>query len=118
MSITHEAPRRGRRSNAEIAAEKRDRLAESMPSTPEEAIRERAARQAHKSQIALAEMEDVEVRVLKMGADKISMGVHVQGIGDAFYEWKERFMVKPPIAHELEAKGYVEIIGKEYDLER
>lgn len=116
MSFTHEtAPRRGRRSNAEIAAEKRDRLLESMPPQLPQDIRDRAARQAHTEAEELRVAEMIEVKVTKAGHGKISMGIHVPGIGDAHYERGETFMLAEPIALAQEANGYVRIVGKVYD---
>jgi hypothetical protein len=78
----------------------------------EEAARKRAARQAAKSSVQQAPDEVVQVRVLPMGADKISMGEHVAGIGEAHYERGEEFSVNRPIAEALQARGYVEIKTK------
>lgn len=76
----------------------------------DEAAKKRAARQAAKVEVAQVEPEKVTVRVLKAGNEKISMGVHVAGIGEAHYEHGETFVVALPIAEELEERGYVEVI--------
>lgn len=76
----------------------------------EEALKKRAARQAAaKLQDDAPPPEMVECRVLPMGADRISMGIHIAGIGDAFYERGEKFTVERSIAEALEGRGYVEI---------
>lgn len=76
----------------------------------EEAAKKRAARQAAKVEVAQETPDDVTVRVLKKGHEKISMGVHVAGIGEAHYEHGETFKVALPVAEELEARGYVEVV--------
>lgn len=75
-------------------------------------LRRRAARQAV-AKSAAGEVEPVlTVRVLKMGHDKIHMGHHVGGVGEAFYEHGEKFNVARSIALALEDRGYVEIEGE------
>lgn len=54
----------------------------------------------------------VTVRVMKLGHDKISMGQHVGGFGDAYYERGDSFAVAQDIAEALEARGFVEIEGE------
>ena len=49
--------------------------------------------------------------MLPAGHDKISMGVHVGGLGEAHYEEGETFMVDLPIALSLYKKGYVNFEG-------
>jgi hypothetical protein len=75
------------------------------------ALRKRAARQAAGQLNAPRVIEKVRVRVLKLGADKVSMGIHIAGIGEAFYERGEEFEVERQIADSLEDIGYVEIVG-------
>lgn len=91
----------------------------SMPSQAEVAVaaamdaelRKRAARQAAGELSRETPPELTRVRVLKLGADRISMGVHIAGVGEAFYERGESFDTEVPIARELEDRGYVEIVG-------
>ena len=76
----------------------------------EEALKKRAARQAAAKLDAAAPPADmVSCRVLKAGDGKVSMGTHIAGIGDAFYERNETFRVEREIAVALEDRGYVEI---------
>lgn len=82
-----------------------------LEAAAEEAAKKRAARQAAKVEVAQTEPEKVEVRVLKKGDQKISMGVHVAGIGEAHYEHGETFTVAKPIADELEDRGFVELVS-------
>lgn len=51
----------------------------------------------------------VSVRVLKLGADKISTGTHLAELGDEFYAQGEIFEVAKSIADALENRGFVEI---------
>jgi hypothetical protein len=74
-------------------------------------LRKRAARQAAGELHRPASPEMVRVRVLKLGADRVSMGVHIAGVGEAYYEQGEAFDLEAPIAEALEDKGYVEITG-------
>jgi hypothetical protein len=81
-----------------------------------EELRARAARQAAaKRQAAAAgaaaEEEKVNVRVTKLGADKVSMGVHASGIGDAYFEHAEETALPVSVAKTLEERGFVEITG-------
>lgn len=73
------------------------------------ALRAKAARQASKDLSADVAPPECTVRVLKMGADKISTGQHVAGIGEVHYEFAETFKVARPIAQALEDRGFVEI---------
>lgn len=81
-----------------------------LEAAAEEAARKRAARQAAKVEVQQVKPEDVTVRVLKKGDGKISMGVHIAGIGEAHYEAGETFVVSLPIAEELEERGFVEVV--------
>lgn len=56
-----------------------------------------------------AEDPVVTVRVLKLGADKISTGLHMAELGDEFFAQGEVFEIARSIADALEAKGFVEI---------
>lgn len=76
-----------------------------------ESLRKRAAKQAAVAEVVQVAPENVTVRVLKKGHEKISMGVHVPGIGEAHYDHGETFTVALPIAEELEERGYVEIVS-------
>lgn len=78
----------------------------------EDALRKRAARQAATKLAEPVPPDLVECRVLKNGDGKVSMGEHIGGIGDAFYEKGEKFMVERAIATGLEDRGYVEIEGE------
>lgn len=75
----------------------------------QEAAKKRAARQAARPDFEPEKVAMVTCRVLPMGADKISMGIHVSGVGEAHYEHGETFEVSEPIAKALEARGYAEI---------
>ena len=74
------------------------------------AAKKRAARQAAKIEVVQVEPDQVTVRVLKKGNEKVSMGIHVTGIGEAHYEHGETFLVSLPIAEALEERGFVEIV--------
>jgi len=78
-----------------------------------EALKNRAARQA----AIVAEKPEaipiVQARVLPMGDGKISMGVHVPGVGEAHYERGETFSVIETVALALEDRGFVEIVEPE-----
>jgi hypothetical protein len=52
----------------------------------------------------------VAVRITKAGNAKISMGVHVAGVADACYEWKEETSLPEDTAIALEERGFVEIL--------
>jgi hypothetical protein len=58
---------------------------------------------------APAAPDTVTVRVLPMGHEKISMGLHVPNIGEAHYDKGERFDIARGIAQALEDRGFVEI---------
>lgn len=73
-------------------------------------LRRRAARQAASQLEDDRDAPKVKARVLPMGDGKVSMGVHIGGIGDAYYEKGEIIPALPePVAKVLEARGYVEI---------
>lgn len=78
----------------------------------EDALRKRAARQAAAKMADPTPPDLVECRVLKAGDGKVSMGEHIGGIGDAFYEKGEKFMTERVIATALEDRGFVEIEGE------
>lgn len=79
----------------------------------QEALKKRAARQAAAKLREDAPPPDlVSCRVLKNGDGRVSMGQHVPGVGDAFYEKGETFRIERGIAVELEDRGYVEIEGE------
>ena len=83
----------------------------------EDALRKRAARQAAQKMVADAPPPDmVECRVLKAGDGKVSMGIHVPAVGDAFYERGETFSIERSIAVALEDRGLVEISGEPRDV--
>jgi hypothetical protein len=75
-----------------------------------EALKNRAARQAAVVQVAPQNIPVVQVRVLPMGDGKISMGVHVPGVGEAHYERGEQFSLIETVAIALEDRGFVEIL--------
>lgn len=77
----------------------------------QESIRKRAAKQAAKRELAPLDVPVVECVVLPAGHEKISMGVHVGGLGEAHYEEGETFPVELPIALALYKKGYVNFEG-------
>lgn len=75
-----------------------------------ETLRKRAARQAAALLDETNDAPKVSARVLPLGDSKVSMGKHVAGIGEAYFEKGEIIPDLPqPIAKELEARGYVEI---------
>jgi hypothetical protein len=75
-------------------------------------LRKRAARQAAAQIDNPVEVAVVNVRVLPLGDGKISMGVHIGGVGEAFYEKGEIIQAMPePRAQALEGVGYVEIVA-------
>lgn len=76
----------------------------------DEAAKKRAAKQAAKAEQVPDAPEIVTVRVLKAGHEKVSMGIHASGIGEAHYEHGETFTVALPIAEALETRGYVEVV--------
>jgi hypothetical protein len=78
----------------------------------EDALRKRAARQAAAVLAEPVPADIVECRVLKAGDGKVSMGIHVASIGDAFYEKGEKFSIERAIAVALEDRGLVEIEGE------
>lgn len=73
----------------------------------QEALKKRAARQAAKRELMPTTFEGVVCEVLPMGADKISMGEHVPGLGEAHYEEGETFETGANIAVALYKRGYV-----------
>lgn len=75
-------------------------------------LRRRAARQAANQAANPVPEKIVTVRVTKLGHDKIHMGHHVGGIGEAFYERGETFDLAEEIAISLEDRGFVEIEGE------
>jgi len=80
-----------------------------------EALKNRAARQA----AVVAEKPEaipvVQARVLPMGDGKISMGIHIPGVGEAHYERGETFSIIETVAMALEDRGFVEIVPPEPD---
>ena len=54
--------------------------------------------------------ELVPCRVLPMGANKVSMGVHIAGVGEALYDRGAELDAPAKIARELELRGFVEIM--------
>jgi hypothetical protein len=66
----------------------------------------RAAKVQHTTK---AEEPKVSVRVLKKGHGQISMGEHVNGLGDLTYDHGETFELVQSIALDLEDRGLVEI---------
>lgn len=78
-----------------------------------EALKNRAARQAAVVQATPENIPIVQARVLPMGDGKISMGVHVPGVGEAHYERGETFSVIETVAISLEDRGFVEILEPE-----
>jgi len=75
------------------------------------ALKHRAARQAA-SQVKDDTPPDlVDIRILPLGHGKVSMGVHIAGIGDAHYDKGE--IAKGWLrenAEALEARGFAEIL--------
>jgi hypothetical protein len=78
-----------------------------------EALKNRAARQAAVVQATPENIPVVQVRVLPIGDGKISMGVHVPGVGEAHYERGEQFSLIETVAIALEDRGFVEILPPE-----
>jgi hypothetical protein len=56
------------------------------------------------------EEEGVKVRVTKTGHNKVHKGIHVAGIGDVYYAWKDEPSFPLAIAQRLEDRGLVEIL--------
>jgi len=52
---------------------------------------------------------DVKIRVTKLGAGKVSTGVHVAAEGELFADAGDILAVAHDAAEELEARGFVEI---------
>lgn len=73
----------------------------------QEALKKRAARQAHKRELMPTAFPKVTCTVLPMGADKISMGEHVPGLGEVHYEEGETFETTQDIAVALYRRGFV-----------
>lgn len=74
-------------------------------------LKQRAARQAA-AVLKENEVPDlVDIRILPLGDGKVSMGVHVAGIGDAHYEKGEisKGWLREN-AEALEARGFAEIL--------
>ena len=82
-----------------------------------DAVRKRAARQAAKQELAPQAVPTVTCTVLPQGHDKISMGQHVSGLGEAHYEEGETFTIGLPIAIRLYARGFVNFEGARAALE-
>lgn len=78
-----------------------------------EALKNRAARQAAIVAEKPENIPIVQARVLPMGDGKISMGIHVPGVGEAHYERGETFSVIETVALALEDRGFVEIVEPE-----
>jgi hypothetical protein len=91
----------------ELLKTNNERVAEQQAADAE--LRIRAARQRAAAGVP-DPIESVKVRVTKQGDGKISMGKHVPGIGEAYYEWKEEFSIPEPIAKALEDRFLVEIL--------
>lgn len=77
----------------------------------DEALKKRAARQAHKRELAPVNHAVVECTVLPQGHEKISMGQHVAGLGEVHYEEGERFSCALPTAVTLYERGFVNFEG-------
>lgn len=75
-----------------------------------EALKNRAARQAAVVTATPENIPMVQARVLPMGDGKISMGIHIPGVGEAHYERGETFSVIETVALDLEDRGFVEIV--------
>lgn len=84
-----------------LQADAREKLVE------DEKLKKRAARQAAKNLDAPKPQEMVECTVLPKGDGKISMGVHIAGVGEAFYEEDETVNIALPQALNLYDLGYV-----------
>lgn len=74
-------------------------------------LRKRAARQAAGAIGQPAPIDKVRVLVTKLGGDKISMGIHIAGIGEAHYEQGEECDLERRIAEAHENVGWVMILG-------
>lgn len=77
----------------------------------QEALRKRAARQAHKREQAPPSHAQVECTVLPQGHEKISIGQHAAGLGEVHYEEGEKFTVALPTALALYERGFVNFDG-------
>lgn len=73
-------------------------------------LKQRAARQAA-TEIKEKVVDLVDIRILPLGDGKVSMGIHIAGVGDAHYEKGE--IAKGWLrenAEALEARGFAEIL--------
>lgn len=77
----------------------------------QEDLKKRAARQAAKQLRDPQEIPQVEVTILPLGDGKISMGEHVGGIGEAYFEEGEKVTLQLPIAVGLYDRGFVNFEG-------
>ena len=73
----------------------------------QEAAKARAARQHAIAGTRAPEM--VNTRITKMGDGKVSMGIHVAGIGEACYERNEEPELPLDVAQRLDDLGFAEI---------
>lgn len=76
-----------------------------------ERLKKRAARQAAKNIGQAKPEETVKAVVLPKGDGKISMGVHIPSVGEAYYEEGEEITVAKSIAIELYDRGYINFDG-------
>jgi len=77
-------------------------------------LKQRAARQAVAAVTEAVEEDLVDIRILPLGDGKVSMGIHIPGIGDAHYERGE--IAKGWLrenAEALEQRGFAEILPPE-----
>lgn len=77
-------------------------------------LKQRAARQAATEIKEKAAPDLVDIRILPLGDGKVSMGIHIAGVGDAHYEKGE--IAKGWLrenAEALEARGFAEILPPE-----
>lgn len=77
----------------------------------QEAVKKRAARQAAKRELAPQDVPVVKCVVLPQGHEKISMGVHVAGVGEAHYDEGETLEAELPTAVDLYRRGFVNFEG-------
>ena len=56
-----------------------------------------------------SDANDVKIRVTKLGAGKVSTGVHVAASGDVMAQAGDMLTVPQEVAGELEARGFAEV---------
>lgn len=76
-----------------------------------EALKKRAAKQAHKRELAPDDVPIVNCTVMPHGDGKISMGQHIAGLGEVHFEEGETFPCALPTAVQHYVRGWVNFEG-------